>query len=87
MQKIIILVSFLISIKSVSQVTVFQSIGIFKNNKDSCSILTKLNNGNDKVFSSEVRCKTIDSDSIKLIELKKTKLIRENLNWRNKKSD
>ncbi len=81
-----IIISFgLVSINSISQVSISQTVKIFKPNKDSCSIFTKISNNRNEIFKSEIRCKTIDSDSLSLIELRKTKLIQANIHWSNKK--
>ncbi len=75
MTKLLITLLALISFSATSQVTVFQTVKLFKPNKDSCLIMTQLNNNIEKVFRSEVKCKTIESDSLSSIELRKTRLI------------
>ncbi len=85
MIKYITIFLLLISLNVISQIHIFQTIKVFKPNKDSCSIITQLTNKGEKVFRSEVRCKTIYSDSLSLIELRKTRLIQVNIPWINKK--
>ncbi len=85
MTKLLITLLSLIYLRGVSQVSILQTIKVFKPNRDSCSIITQINNNGEKIFRSEIKCRKIESDSLSLIELRKTKLIQANIPWRNKK--
>jgi len=78
--KIIIIIVFA-SINCKSQTKIIQSIERTRN--DSCIIFTKLETKEGKSFKSQVKCKFLEFDSLKLIERKRAKIISENFNWKN----
>lgn len=80
--KNIILISLiLVSINLKSQTIITQSIQKLKN--DSCLIITKIENKKGKGYKSELKCKYLEFDSLKITETKRLKLIADNFNWKN----
>lgn len=64
-----------------SQTKIIQSLERTKN--DSCIIFTKFETKEGKSFKSEVKCKFLEFDSLKIIERRRAKIIAENFNWKN----
>ena len=81
MRNLIIFTLILFSINCKSQSKIEQSVFRLKN--DSCLILTKIETKDGRAYKSELKCKFLEFDSLKLIERKRAKLISENFNWKN----
>lgn len=78
MKKIILITSVLFSINTKSQTKITQSVQILKN--DSCLIVTKIETKKGNGYKSELKCKYLEFDSLKVIERKRAKLIADNFN-------
>lgn len=76
-----IIIFLLFSINCKSQTKINQSVRKLKN--DSCLIITKIETKKGNGYKSEIKCRLIESDSLKIIERKRAKLISENFNWKN----
>lgn len=81
MKKIILTTSVIFSINLKSQTKIFQTLNLLKN--DSCLIVTKIETSDGRGYKSELKCKYLEFDSLKIIERKRAKLIAENFNWKN----
>lgn len=81
MKKIILITSVLFSINMKSQTKITQSVQRLKN--DSCLIVTKIETKKGNGYKSETKCKFLESDSLKITERKRAKLIADNFNWKN----
>lgn len=81
MRNLIVITSLLFSIHCKSQAEINQSVKKLKN--DSCLIITKIETKKGNGYKSETKCRLIESDSLKIIERKRAKLISENFNWKN----
>lgn len=81
MRKLIVIISLLFSTNCKSQTKINQSVKKIQN--DSCLITTKIETKNGNGYKSETKCKMIESDSLKIIDRKRARLISENFNWKN----
>jgi len=81
MKRIILIASVLFSINLKSQTKIIQTLKLLKN--DSCLIMTKIETSDGRGYKSELKCKYLEFDSLKIIERKRAKLISDNFNWKN----